>query len=169
MNNFQKDLEKFDTEFKNRIVSGIENNDSTEYFCERNINFILDKFFESAKHSINIFVNSLNDIHFNDVDYLFKGHYNLPKEAIKIIDLNQSREQIEYFSNLFTIPNNVIVYKSIKYKDDSKKLMKFIIIDGKRYIMQYPGDNTTFRVCCFNPNKCKERNEFFNTIWNIEG
>lgn len=167
MNNFQTDLEKFDIQFKNKIISGIENNDPIEYFCERNINFIIDKFFESAKFSINIFVNSLNDIHFNDIDYLFKCQYNLPKEAIKIIDFNQTQEQIDYFSNLFTVPNNIIVYKSLKYKDDPNKLMKFIIIDNKRYIIQYPNENT-FRVCCFNPDKCKERNEFFNTIWNLE-
>ena len=166
MSNIKETILKFDKEYRKHIIDGIKYDDSSEFLCERNINFVLEKFFESAKFSINIFVNSLNDIHFNDIDYLFKCQYNLPKEAIKIIDLNQSKEQIEYFSNLFKVPNGEIAYKSLKYKDDPNKLMKFIIIDDKRYIIRYPGDYE-FRVCCFNPNKCKERNEFFNTIWNI--
>ena len=166
MGEFKEYLSKLDKEYRKRIIDGIKYDDSSEFLCEMNINFVLEKFFESAKFSINIFVNSLNDIHFNDIDYLFKCQYNLPKEAIKIIDLNQSKEQIEYFSNLFRVPNGEIAYKSLKYKDDPNKLMKFIVIDNKRYIIRYPGD-TVFRICCYDPIKCKERNEFFNTIWNI--
>lgn len=166
MSNIKETILKLHKEYRKHIIDGIKYDDSSEFFCERNINFVLEKFFESAKFSINIFVNSLNDIHFNDIDYLFKCQYNLPKEAIKIIDLNQSKGQIEYFSNLFRVPNDEIAYKSLKYKGNPNELMKFIIIDDKRYIIRYPGDYV-FRVCCFNPNKCKERNEFFNTIWNI--
>jgi len=172
MSDFKTKLTEFDIKFRNKIINSLEINNSQIFHCDRNIIFILEKFFESAKYSINIFVKSLNDINFRDFDYILRNsHHNLPKEGIKLIEIvNQIPKKVVdyYYDNFLSFNDNVIAYQPIKYKNNPNNLMTFIIIDNKRYIIKYPTEPSIFNVCCYDPDKCAERNEFFNAVWNIE-
>lgn len=159
------DWQRYDQQYKDYVCNNLKYNLSDEFQCTKKDNFlfILHKFFSETKYNINIYVKSLYNIWFDDIKYLF-SNLDLNPNSVKIITLNTSTGENNYFKNYFK-DNYMVDYLPVKYDRNEHDLMNFITFDNIRYILHYPTDEG-FRINCFSPNKTIWLNNTFNKVYN---
>ena len=155
---------EYDQQFKKHICENLKYNNSEEFYCTKKENFIfiLNEFFSQTKYNINIRVNSLYNIWFDNVKFLF-SNIDLNPNSIKIITVNTSQGENNYFKNYFK-DNYRVDYCPFNYDGNEHNVMEFITFDNIRYILHYPTDEC-FRINCFDPNKTIWLNNIFNKIY----
>lgn len=149
-------------------------------FSSAHAGYIISRFLETAKHSVEILSGSFADTFYDGLSIdrlLVETAIRVRRNGgqVRIITSDGiTSERLRRLSQAANeIESNALQYASAEYRG-SAPLKHFLVVDAKRYRLEEAHEKTTetpmcvkAEVCCNGRTKARELLEYFNRIWQV--